>query len=324
MLIALIRNETLKLIRRKRFAVVIGILTAVLIVFTYGQYRTMQHQRRRNWRMETQQRIAGLQNALRRGNLNESWARSMRAEVSRLQFYVDHDLDPMARTSPMFVRRFANVAGVLLLPLLIAVLGADIVSAESAEGTDKLLLTRPVRRWKILTAKMVTLAMFSTLTLLCGALLAWAISSTALPRRGWDVPTFTGFAMAGESVNLDNVKQLPLWRDTLIAYGLEWFALLAVAAIALMLSVLFRSSAAAIGTMLASLIGGTILRVLSPDWVTAKYLFVTALSLADYYTGEPPPYEGVTVRFCIILLTAWAIGALGVAYATFTRRDVFG
>lgn len=323
-MISLIRNETLKLIRRRRFAVVMGILAAILAVFTYAQYRVLQRQRERNWRVEVQQRIAGMQNAIRRGNINESWARSLRAEINRLQFYVDHDIDPNQPTAPMFVRRFANVAGVLLLPLLIAVLGADIVSAESAEGTDKLLLTRPVRRWKVLTAKLATLWMFSTLTLVCGAVLAYAISAPFLPARGWDAPTFTGFQFNGTSVSLDTVRQLPLWRDTVIAYGLEWFSLLAVAAIAIMLSVLFRSSAAAIGTMLASLIAGTILRVLSPDWTTAKYLFVSAIPLADFYTGEPPPYEGMTMFFCIYLLAAWAIGALAVAYWRYTQRDVFG
>jgi len=324
MLLPLIRNETLKLIRRRRFMVVISILVVILCVFTYAQYRAMQRTRVRNWRADTQQRIAGYKNMLRRGNLNESWARSVRADISRLQFYVDHDIDPNGRTAPIFVRRFANVAGSLLLPLFIAILGADIVSAEHAEGTDKLLLTRAVRRWKILTAKLITLAMFSTLTLLSGAILAYAIACTALPRRGWDAPTFTGFVFTGESVSLDNVRQLPLWRDTLVAYGLEWFSLLAVCAIALMLSVLFRSSAAAIGTMLASLIAGTILRVLAPEWMTAKYLFVTALPLADYYSGEPPPYDGMTMTFCITLLLAWSAGALSVAYAIFTRKDVFG
>ena len=87
-------------------------------------------------------------------------------------------------------------AGFLLLPLLIAILGSDIVSAESAEGTDKLLLTRPVRRWKVLASKLVTLWIFATLTLLCGALLAYAISAPVLPRGGWGAPTFTGFQIA--------------------------------------------------------------------------------------------------------------------------------
>jgi len=324
MFVPLVQNETLKVLRRRRFAVVTGILFAILAMVTYSQYRQLKFRAHRNWRAEIQQRVARYQETLRRGRMNESWARSVRAEVNRLQFYLDHDIEPDRPTAPLFVRNFANVAGFLLLPLLIAVLGSDIVSAESAEGTDKLLLTRPVRRWKILASKLVTLWIFATLTLLCGAILAYAISAPVLPRAGWTAPTFTGFQVARGAFKLDAVRQLPLWRDTLIAYGLEWYALIAVATIALMLSVLFRSSAAAIGTMLASLVGGTILTRISPDWTTGKYLFVSALPLADYYSGQPPPYEEMTMTFCIALLAAWAIGALIVSFAIFTRRDVFG
>lgn len=323
-MIPLIQNETLKVIRRKRFAVVIGILFAILALVTYSQYRLLQRRVNANWRADIQQRIAGYQNALRRGRANPAWTNSMRAEVNRLQFYLDNDIEPDKPTAPLFVRNFANVAGFLLLPLLIAVLGSDIVSAENAEGTDKLLLTRPVRRWKILTAKLVTLWIFATLTLLCGGALCYLISAPFLPRAGWTAPIFTGFRIGANTLQLDSVRQLPLWKDALIAYGLEWFALICVASISLMLSVLFKSSAAAIGTMLASLIGGTILTRVSPDWTAGKYLFVSALPLADYYAGQPPPYEDMTMAFCITLLAAWAIGTTVVSYVLFTQRDVFG
>src|ERR1041385_1986323 len=150
MMVPLIRNETLKLIRRKRFAVVMGILIAIIGVVTYSQHRILQRNARREWRVQLQQRVAGMQNQLRRAARNDSsWVRSLRAEVNRLQFYIDHDIDPERPTAPLLVRRFVNVAGFLLLPLLVGILGSDIVSAENAEGTDKLLLTRPVRRWKI-------------------------------------------------------------------------------------------------------------------------------------------------------------------------------
>jgi ABC-2 type transport system permease protein len=323
-MIPLIRNETLKLIRRRRFAIVVGIMLAIMTLVSYSQYQQLRQLQNTNWRAETQERIARYENRIRRGNLNESWARSMRAEVRRLQFYLDRGINPQRPTAPQVVRTFANAAGFLLLPLLIAVLGSDIVSAESAEGTDKLLLTRPVRRWKILTAKLITLCLFASLTLLVGAVISYAVTAPVLPAGGWDAPTFTGFQLSGETFALESVRQLPLWQDTLIAYGLGWYALLAVAAISLMLSVIFRSSAASIGTMLAALIGGTILTRISPDWTAGKYLFVSALPLADYYTGLAPPYEGMTVAFCLALLGAWAAGTLIVAYVLFTRRDVFG
>lgn len=321
---ALVRNETLKLLRRRRFAIVVGIMLVILTLVSYSQYRQLRESRNANWRADLQERIARTENRLRRGRINESWARSMRAEIRRLQFYLDRNINPEQPTAPLVVRSFANAAGFLLLPLLVAVLGSDIVSAENAEGTDKLLLTRPVRRWKILTAKLVTLWMFATLTLLVGALLSYLVTAPVIPPRGWDAPTFNGFQFSGDAFKVESIRQLPLWQDALVAYGLEWYALLTVASISLMLSVIFKSSAASIGTMLASLIGGTILTRISPDWTAGKYLFVSALPLPDYYTGQAPPYDGMSMAFCIALLGAWAVGALVVAYTLFTRRDVFG
>jgi ABC-2 type transport system permease protein len=322
-LIELVQNETLKILRRRRFMVVVGILFVILSIVSYSQTEKLRRSRNENWRADLQERIARYENWVRRARANESWVRSTRTEIKRLQFYLDRDINPDAPTVPLVVRVFANAAG-WLLPLLVAVLGSDIVSAENAEGTDKLLLTRPVRRWKILTAKLLTLLMFASITLIVGAVLAWLVTVPFLPARGWDMPTFNGFQIAGESVKLDSVRQLPLWKDTLIAYGLEWYALLAVAAISLLLSVIFKSSAASIGTMLASLIGGTILTRISPDWTAGKYFFVSAIPLSDYYTGAAPPYEGMSMTFCIVLLAVWAVVAVSAAYAIFVRRDVFG
>ncbi|HUF17597.1 MAG TPA: ABC transporter permease [Thermoanaerobaculia bacterium] len=322
---SLVENETIKMIRRRRFAIVLTILVSILSVIAYSQYRQLEKRTNRDWRAQVQQQITRYENMLRRDSVNASWARSLRAEKARLQFYLDHDIDPDRPTAPLFARTFANAAGFLLLPLLIAVLGSDIVSAENAEGTDKLLLTRPVRRWKILASKLMSLYIFTTLTLLLGGLLAYGVSALVLEPRGWEAPVFSGFQVSERgNLTFEAVRQLPLWKDTLIAYGLGWFALIVVASISLMLSVLFKSSAASMGAMLSALIGGTILSRISPDWTAAKYLFVSALPLADYYSGQAPPYDGMSLLFCIALLGAWAIGALVVAFTIFTRRDVFG
>lgn len=322
-MLALIENEVLKVFRRRRFAIVIGILAVILSIVAYSQQRALERRRNRDWHVDVQQRVANYQNAIRRARSDEPWVRSLRAEIARLQFYLDHDIDPDRPTAPFFTRLFANAGG-FLLPLLIAVIASDIVSAETAEGTDKLLLTRARRRWKVLLSKLITLFIFTTLTLLCGALLAYSIGSIVLDARGWSAPTFSGFQVGSEKLDFTAVRQLPLWLDSLVAYGLQWGALLCVASIGLLLSVLFRSGAASIGTMLASLIGGTILTRVSPDWTAGKYLFVSALPLADFYSGAAPPYEGMSIPFCVVLLLVWMIAAITLSFVIFTRRDVFG
>src|ERR1700682_2624439 len=201
MFLNLVRNETLKILRRRRFTVVVAILAAILTLLSYAQYRRLTETRSRNWKAELQQRVAGLQNAMRRGRAAEGWQRWARTEVARLQFYLDHDIEPDKPTTPIVVRMVANVSG-WLLPLLVAMLGSDIVSAETAEGTGKLLRTRPVRRWKILAAKLVTLWIFATLTLVATAVLAWLVTMPVLPHGSWTAPMFNGFQLRAGTVRL--------------------------------------------------------------------------------------------------------------------------
>ena len=81
-MIALIRNETLKLIRRKRFYIVVGILAAIIGVVSYGQYRHLKNQPHRNWRADLQQRVASYNNSLRR-SASDACGRSCTARQRR-------------------------------------------------------------------------------------------------------------------------------------------------------------------------------------------------------------------------------------------------
>ena len=102
--------------------------------------------------------------------------------------------------------------------------------------------------------------------------------------------------LAGERLDPAAVRSIALWKDAVLAYGLAWFAALCVGAIALLTSVLLRSTAAAMGTMLAALIAGTILPRLAPSWEAQKFLFVTNLPLPDYYSGSPRADPGTDRR----------------------------
>ena len=62
-----------------------------------------------------------------------------------------------------------------------------------------------------------------------------------------------------------SVKTIALWQDTIAAYGLAWASALAVGAVTLLLSVIFRSTAAAMGTMMATLVGGKLMTTALAD-----------------------------------------------------------
>jgi ABC-2 type transport system permease protein len=319
----LVENEILKISKQRRFRVVVLILVALigLIVFAQsrGRERYLGH---KDWRVETQERMARIQNWLRSGRMPASSQRWARFELGRLQYHLERDIDPEAISGPLFVRGFANAASYLLLPLLAIVFASDIVSGEFQQGTIKLLLTRPVRRSRVLASKLAALLLAITLTVLFGGVVAYLLGGIAYGYAGWDAPVLTGFRVGGQALDASAVRMIALWKETVLVYGLAWFAALCVGSISLLTSVLLRSTAASMGTMLAALIAGTILPRLAPSWEAQRYLFVTNLPLPDYYSGSPPPIPGLTVEFGAAVLAAWALVATVAAFAVFARRDV--
>jgi ABC-2 type transport system permease protein len=326
----LIENECLKILKRKRFRIVLIVLAALLGLVVFAQNRQQQNQRRdhpdRDWREQVEKRASDLERQMTQRRVPENFKKWMRYESGRLRYYLSRNINPNELTGPIFTRGFAGVGSVLLIPLLIAVFGADLVSSEFAEGTITLLLTRPVARWKVLLSKAVAMALFTTLTLLAAFFLAWGISGIAFGWSGWGAPVLTGFRLVSGSASagfdLTGVRMVPLWQDSLAAWGLAWFSALAVGSITFLLSVVFRSAAAAMGTMMATLVGGTILARVASDWDGAKWFFVTNLPLPDFYAGLPVPFEGMTLTFSVLVLLAWAALALAAAFLLFTRRDV--
>ena len=320
--VPLVENEMLKLLKRRRFRVALLILVALNGLIVFAQTQARERRPRRDWRVEAQERVARMQNWQRSGRLPPTQLRWVRFEIERVQYHLDRNVDPEAISGPLFARAFANASSYLLLPLLAILFAADIVSSEFAQGTIKLLLTRPVGRARVLSSKFAALAIAITLSVLLGGVVAYLFGGLAFGYRGWGAPVLAGFRLSGETFDPAAVRALPLWQDALLAFGLAWYATLAVGAIAFLTSVVLRSTAAAMGTMLAALIAGTILPRVAPSWEAQRYLFVTNLPLPDYYSGSPAPIAGMTVPFSVAVLAVWALAAAAVAYGVFVRRDV--
>ncbi|MGD8189794.1 ABC transporter permease subunit [Brevibacillus ginsengisoli] len=325
-MIDLIHNETLKLLKRRRFLVVILILAIIIPIFTYAQYKSVLTAQERmgtsDWRPLLQQKIVDMTNRLSSSRLPEEWRQWIKINIQQQQYYLDHDINPDAPGGPTFSREFMDQAVALFLPMTIVVLAVDLISAEHSEGTIKLLLTRPVRRWKILTSKFLTLILFTSLTVILALVMSYLISGVVFGYRGWDMPVLTGFRVVGGQLDTSHVFMLPQWQYLLLQYGLGWYVCLVVGTITFMVSVLVRSAAAGMGIMMAALISGTILTQMASSWEQAKYLFIVNLQITDYLAGSLPPIKGMTLPFSLTVLTVWGVAGLIVAYGMFVKRDV--
>jgi ABC-2 type transport system permease protein len=319
----LVENEVLKLWKRRRFRLVVLILVALIGTIVFGQSRSREKfGSTKDWRVDTQEQVARMRNWLRQGRMLDSQKTWMQFEIARLQYHLDRNIDPKAVSGPLFTRGFANASSYWLLPLLAIVFASDVVSSEFSQGTIKLLLTRPVSRARVLGSKLAALMLAISLTVLVGGVVAYLFAGIAYGYRGWGVPVLTGFRQVAGTFDASAVRSVPLWQDTIAAFGLAWFTTAIVGVIGFLASVVLRSTAASMGTMFAALILGTILPRLAPTWEFQKYLFPTNLPLPDYYSGSPPPIAGMTLEFSVVTLTVWGAAAILVAFAVFVRRDV--
>jgi ABC-2 type transport system permease protein len=275
-----------------------------------------------DWRLEVQQQITDNENSLSSDRVPDEWKKYRKIFVQQLQYYLEHDVNPHEPNGVTFTRQFMDNSIALFIPLLIMAIASDIVSGERTNGTIKMLLTRPVKRWKVLLSKLITLFMFTSLIIVSTFVIAYVISGAVFGYRGFDLPIFTGFLIKGSDVDMTAVHAIPQWKYLLMQGGLVWFVSLVVASLAFMVSVLVRSTAASIVVMMAALIAGTILTNMAASWNSAKYLFMVNLELTDYLSGSPAPIEGMNLAFSLTVLSVWAIAAIIISFLVFTKRDI--
>ncbi|MNZ39565.1 ABC-2 family transporter protein [compost metagenome] len=324
-MLPLIKNETIKMIRKKRFYVVLLVLVVLVPLFAYAQLRESESKREKfgtDWRREVQQAITDNQNSLGSDRVPEEWKKYRKIYIQQLKYYLEHDVNPAQPGGVSFTREFLNNAASLFIPLLIMGIGSDIVSSERTMGTVKMLLTRPIRRWKVLLSKLITLLMFVSLTVVCTVIICYLISGLFFGYGGFNMPVFTGFQLNGSEVDMSTVHGVPQWKYLLMQTGLIWFVGIVVAILAFMVSVLVRSTAASIVIMMAALIAGSILSNMASAWTSAKYLFMVNLGLTNYLAGTPAPIEGMTLGFSLAVLSIWGACSLVVSFLVFTKQDI--
>jgi ABC-2 type transport system permease protein len=326
-LISLVYNEMMKIVRKKRLLIIAAIIAVLVALFTYAQMKRVQTLQEQlgttDWRSQLQQQIIDTQNRLNSSGLSEEWRKFLQIRLQQQQYYLDHDINPSAPGAPTFMRMFAENSIDLFIPLMVMVIAADLVSSEASGGTIKLLLTRPVKRWKILLSKYIAMILSVSFILLALGVISYFVSGVVFGFGGWTMPLLTGFSVQGEELDTTNVHLLSQWRYLLMEFGLVWFVSLIVGTLTFMLSVLMRSTAAVMGIMLAALISGAILSNMVSSWESAKYLFMVNLRLTDYVSGMAPPIAGMTLGFSMTVLTVWGLVALMISFLVFTKRDVY-
>lgn len=200
---------------------------------------------------------------------------------------------------------------IMLVGIFTMVIAAAIVSSEFGTGTVKMLLTRPVARWKILLSKLMASLAFGVAVFVIGIVTAIVIGLFLFPTD----PAFTLSFVNGEVVK--TIIEIP-YGEMILYNGLS---ILMTVLFAFMLGSLFGSSTLAVSLALIIFLMGSMITMFIAQYDFAKYIWF-ANDLSYFAPGSSPMIEGITLNFSIVVNVVYAVIFLGVTFGYFTRRDI--
>lgn len=332
-MVNLVENEIMKIFYKKRIQIIAAILLVFIALFAYGENYTLSKTQDRvaeqlgiestdDWKNIIGQQLLDLERRLDNPYIPDEGKASIRVRAEQLRFYLENDVSPINSSAARFMGEFLEQSIFLFLPLLIILLAGDLVSGEMNSGTIKLILTRPVKRWRILMAKLLALSMLEMLVIFMMAIFSYVISLVVFGYSGFNEPVITGFRVVENQLDTSAVRTIPQWQYLLMSYSIGYFVAFVIGTLSLMISILVKSTSASIGIMMSSLIGGSFLSLFISDWEITRYLFTVNLNLISYISGSFQIVEGLSMMFSTLVLLGWSLGAILVGFIVFIHKDI--
>jgi ABC-2 type transport system permease protein len=206
----------------------------------------------------------------------------------------------------------------VFLPLAVAVLAGDAVAGESATGTLRYLLVRPVGRTHLLLAKMIALCAFIVLAILLVVITSLAVG-VILFGTGAEAVGQSGAVTSLSGVTLSPAE---LVLRLLASIGYIVVSMLGFGVIALFLSTLTDSGLGAALGALAVLITSSVLQTLDAAGPIKPYLPTNYwLAWIDFFRD---PVFWHSINKGLLLQAGYVVVFFGASWANFSTRDVTG
>lgn len=310
----LIQNENMKLYRRPRTWIMIGLMVAGVLLgsFVSWYYDDAKDAAPDAWREQAEQERTQWAEVLANSEQDEQPSTFFRNQLAVLDYRLESDIRPERGTMWSGINGAAEL--VVLITLFTVIVAGDSLAGEFAGGTIKLLLIRPASRLKILLSKYASMILFGLLLLVILFIVS-VLFNGLLYRFGHIGLPLLEVNAAGQVIERSMVANL--WQS----YLLNGISTIMFVTMAFMISSAFRSSAMAIGFSIFALFVGLIFMEVLQPYAWSKYLLFPNIDLTQYLVGRPYQ-EGMTMSFSISVLAAYFAAFNLVAWLVFTRRDV--
>jgi ABC-2 type transport system permease protein len=309
----LVRNENMKLSKRLSTWIMIGILILVVIIAGGITKHNANKAGTKNWKTEMTMTNQSLKMAIaQHQGMPQNEVNRMKLEIETNEYHLAHNLPPVEDATLWgFIESMSNL--IIIISLFAIVLGGGMIATEFSEGTIKLLLIRPSKRWKILLSKYISVLFY--ILLMLGILFAasFIIGGTLFSFAGVNLPYVNNAS--------GHITEISMISHILVVYGYACVNLIMMVTLAFMISSVFRSSSLAIGVGVFLMFVGNLLVSLLSQFNWSKYILFANIDLKQYSAGTPP-VAGMTLNFSIIVLIVYFIEFNLISFVGFSKRSV--
>ena len=221
--------------------------------------------------------------------------------------------------SPMFV--------IAVISIVIVIIAGGTISTEVSSGTIKFWALTPNKRWKILTAKLLSILFYIIILTLVMSLLSVAFANIFFKENG---ETYL-YVKNGEAQEIGNTLY------TVELYFAKTIPVIIFALLAVMLSTVTRNTAASVSFSMALYMGNGIVMMIinqfiKKDWIRfvpfnnlniAEKIFTNSTNLSQtLLDGTDNFAKSTSLGFSISVLVVCAILMLVTMYDSFNKRDI--
>lgn len=209
----------------------------------------------------------------------------------------------------------ANFIVLSLILIVVSIsIGGGSIAGEQTKGTIKMLIIRPYKRWKILTAKIIGNLIISLGLILLSLALVLIIGAAMGYTTAGMLPVLCVF-------NASKVIIMHPLAELMLNLFFMYFCIIIYTLISTLFSVIFKSRTLAVVVSLVLNFFGTILSMAFGRYAFFRYLIFNNTDLFAYFAGGSVLMD-MNFWLSLIVCIVYAAVCSAAAYITFTKRDL--
>ena len=274
-----------------------------------------------NWKQELQANVALQKNQLKqtedgKNNAAKAFTGSLKKGIAESEYRISNNIKPESQKSvwSRSTEFSANAGYSGLIALFVIIACSALVAGEFSEGTMKMMISRPYKRYEILSAKLVATIIYGLELLVATFLLNFIMMGVLFG--------FNGIGAKEMLWTSSSIMYIPAVLKTIIVFLLDYLQVLNYVIIAFAISAISRSRSIATGFSLFLLfVGSGIVQLLAIFFSWGKYLPLGMSNFSAFVTSGAP-IGGITMTYAIVLSAIYFVIFAFAGFYVVEKRDI--